>query len=205
VDGVPGAWVFSPGGSRMALSYPDRGEVVLMSGLPSTPKVESTVKLAAFDALALSDNGSLVYTTGNQLFTGDGQFLYGSDSLGLVAFEATRDSIVLFDAASSSLVEVGVSSMSNRVIAAGMTSAPDSLFAGVDRIYAGNSSAGNVSLVEYADGSTVLQSITTSARIVPSAVAGTMLASFDSNGPAWLVNTQGISFVPAIAVKPADQ
>jgi hypothetical protein len=200
--GVPSAWAFSPSGTRLALSYSDRGEVVLLSGLPSNPKIESSLKIAAFDSFAASDNGALVYAMGNQVFTSDGKLLYGSDALGPMAFEATRDAVVLFDAANSSLVEVSATDASSRVIATGL-GAQDSLFAGTDRIYAGNSAAGTVSFIEYADGSVTQQSVTVS-RIGPSAAAGTMLVSFDSDGPAWLVNTQGISFVPAI-VKQAVQ
>ena len=195
--GVPQAWAFSPSGSRMALSYPDRGEIVLLSGLPGSPKIEKTFAIASFDSFAAGDNGALAYSSGNQLFTGDGQFLYGSDSLGAMSFEAARDSIILFDSSTTSLVEVGVLSASSRVVAAGLATAPDTLFAGTDRIYAGNTAAGTVALIEYADGSIASQNVNVS-RIAPSAIAGTMLVSFDSDGPAWLVTAQGVSFVPAI-------
>jgi hypothetical protein len=195
--GVPQAWAFSPSGSRMALSYPDRGEIVLLSGLPGNPKIEKTLAIAAFDSFAAGDNGTLVYSSGNQLFTGDGQFLYGSDRLGAMSFAAARDSIILFDSAIASLVEVGVLNASSRVVATGLAAAPDTLFAGADRIYAGNTAAGTVSLIEYADGSIASQNVNVS-RIAPSAIAGTMLVSFDWNGPAWLIGVQGVSFVPAI-------
>jgi len=195
--GVPAAWAFSPTGSRLALSYPDRGAVVLLSGLPSTPKLEATLTIAAFDAFAAGDNGAFVYRTGNRMFTGDGHFLYESESLGPLAFEPGSDSVLVFDGSNSSLMEVGVTSASRRVVATGLAFTPKSLFAGRDRIYAGSSAAGTVALIEYADGSIASQSVNVS-RIVPSGIAGTMLVSFDSDGPAWLVNSQGVSFVPAV-------
>jgi hypothetical protein len=187
----------------LALSYPDSGTVVLWSGLPAAPKVEATLKIAQFDALAIGDSGALVYTSGNQIFTGDGQFLYESAALGVVAFEAGRDAVVAFDGSNSNLVEVGVGTASQKILAAGVA-APDSLFAGLDRMYAGYAAAGTVSLIEYADGATVSLNVSVS-RIVPSGIAGTMIVSYDSAGPAWLVNTQGIAFVPAILKQATNQ
>lgn len=194
VNGVPAAWAFSPSGSRFALFSADRGEVALISGMPNSPKVESTLKIAQMDSFVLADTGAFVYASGNRILNSDGGLIY--EAAGPMAFEPGSDRIVVFDAATSSLVEVSVGTGSTRVIAPAVA-APDRLFAGSDRLYAGDSVAGTVSLIEYADGSLVTQSVPVS-RIAPSAIGGTMVVSFDSDGPAWLVNSQGVSFVPAI-------
>ena len=195
--GAPRAWAFSPSGSRAALFYPDRSEVALVSGLPAAAKIESTLQIAQMDSFAIGDNGGFIYAAGNQVLNSGGGLLYESPgALGPIAFEAGRDNIVLFDGSSSSLVEIAVSSGSSRIIAR-VDGPIDQIFAGSDRIYVGDSVAGTVSLVEYADGSVVTQNVGVS-RIAPSAIAGTMLVSFDSDGPAWLVSAQGVSFVPAI-------
>ncbi len=192
--GVPAAWAFSPSGSRLALFSADRGEVALISGLPNSPKVESTLKIAQTDSFAMADTGTFVYTAGNRILNSDGGLVYAT--AGVMAFEPSSDQMVVFDAATSSLTEVSIGTGSARVIAAGVA-APDRLFAGSDRLYAGDSVAGTVSLIEYADGFSVTQSVPVS-RIAPSAISGTMVVSFDSDGPAWLVNSQGVSFIPAI-------
>jgi hypothetical protein len=201
--GVPSSWAFSPTGSRLALFYPNPGEVVLLSGLPAAPKLESTVKVAPFDSFAAGDNGGFVYSTGNRVFTGDGQLLYQSQgSLGPVAYEAGRDAIALFDGSNSSLMEVALAGAVARVIAAGVGTC-DQIFAAVDKVYTTSVAAGTVSIVDYVSGSINSLQVVASARIIPSAVAGTMLVSFESREPAWLVNAQGVSFVPAAAASQA--
>lgn len=193
-SGVPAAWAFSPTGSRVALSYPDQGLVMLVSGLPGTPKVESTLPIAQMDSFAVADSGAFVYALGNRILNSEGGLIY--DGSGLMAFEPGRDAVVLFDGSNGNLVEVEIGSGSTRVIVAAIA-APDRLFAGSDRVYAGDSVAGTVSLIEYADGSVVTQNVPVK-KIAPSGMAGTVMVGFDSDGPAWLVNSQGVSFVPAI-------
>ena len=192
--GTPTAWAFSPSGSRAALFYPDRGNVVLWSGLPGTPKLESTLRIAQMDSFAISDNGAFGYSAGGRILDSGGGLVYTTG--GTMAFEAGRDLIVLYDDANSTLVEVPVTGGSNRIIASGFD-APDQLLAGADRIYTANFAAGKVSLVEYADGSLSRQDVKVS-RLSQSAIRGTVLVSFDTNDPAWLVSSQGLSFVPAI-------
>jgi hypothetical protein len=194
---LPKSWAFSPTGSRLALFYPDLAEVVLLSGLPASPVLESTVKVALFDSFAAGDNGGFIYTSANQVFTGGGQLLYQSQgSLGPVAYEAGRDAIALFDGSNSSLEEVVLAGAVARVISTGIP-ACDQLFAAADKIYLTAASSGTVSIVDYADGSIISLKVAASARLIPSAVAGTMLVSFEAREPAWLVNAQGVSFVPA--------
>ena len=194
--GVPSAWVFSPSGSRMALFFADRGEVALVSGLPLSPKLDRTLKIGAFDAAAVGDSGGFIYSVEGRLYDSKSQFVYESAGLGTYAFAAGRDAIVMFDNATASLVELDLTSTSTRVIAAGFGT-PDRLFAASDKIYAGSSAAGTFWTIGYADGSVTEQSVPVS-RITPSGFLGTMLVSLDSEGPSWLVNAQGVSFVPAV-------
>lgn len=198
VSGVPAAWAISPSGSRLALFSADRGEVALISGMPTSPKLENTLKIAQMDSFVLADTGAFVYAVGNRILNADGGLIHASP--GPMAFEPASDRIVVFDAATSSLVEVSVGTGSTRVLASPVA-APDRLFAGSDRLYSGDSVAGTVSLIEYPDGSFATQSVTQNvpvSRIAPSAISGTMVVFFDSDGPAWLVNSQGVSFVPAV-------
>jgi hypothetical protein len=51
--------------------------------------------------------------------------------------------------------------------------------------------------VNLADGSIASENVRVT-KIVPSAVAGTMMVSSEAAEPAWLVNALGVSFVPAI-------
>jgi hypothetical protein len=197
VTGFAGSWAFSPSGARVALFYPDRNEVALVSGLPGSPQLDSTVKVAPFDSFAAGDNGGFVYASGNRVFTGNGQLLYAaSGTLGPVAYEAGRDVIALFDGGPSSLMEVGLANAGAQAIA-GNVGTPDRLFAAADRIYAGDSVAGKLSIVNTTDGSIASQSVRLT-RILPSTVAGTMVVSCEASEPAWLVNAQGVSFVPAL-------
>ena len=192
--GTPSAWAFSPSGGRVALFYPDRGNLVLMSGLPGSPKLDSTLRIAQADSFAISDNGAFVYSVGNRILTSDGGMVYQAS--GPMAFEAGRDLLVVYDGDNSALMEVAATGGSNRQIAGGVD-APDQLLASADRIYAANAATGIVALIEYADGSLSKQSVKVT-RLAQSAITGTVLVSFDTNDPAWLVNAQGISFVPAI-------
>ena len=192
--GTPSAWAFSPSGARVALFYPDRGNVVLLSGLPGSPKLDSTLRIAQADEFAISDNGVFVYTIGNRILKSDGGLVYQAS--GPMAFEAGRDLLVVYDSDSAALMEVAATDGSKRQIAGGMD-APDQLLASADRIYAANTATGTVALIEYADGSLARQNVKVS-RLSQSAITGTVLVSFDTNDPAWLVNAQGISFVPAI-------
>ncbi|HEY3743111.1 MAG TPA: hypothetical protein VGL53_24860 [Bryobacteraceae bacterium] len=196
VSGMPSSWAFSPTGARVALYFADRGEVALISGLPSSPALDSTVKVAPFDSFAAGDNGGFVYTSGNRVFTSSGQLLYkASGTLGPVAYETGRDAVVLYDG--GSLMEAGLTgSATPRSLAAGLT-ACDQMFASVDKIYASDSKAGTLSIVNYADGSVASQNVHVT-RIVPSAVVGTVVVSLEAAEPAWLVNAQGVSFVPAV-------
>jgi hypothetical protein len=104
---------------------------------------------------------------------------------------------VLFDGASASLVGVALVNPTPRVIAAGVGTC-DRLFATSETIYAGDSVAGTLTTVNYANGSVATQNVRVS-RIVPSRLPGTVAVSFDASEPAWLVNAQGVSFVPAAA------
>jgi len=200
--GVPTAWAFSPTGTRLALWNRALGQMTLVSGLPGAPRLESTLQIPQPDAFAIGDTGSLVYVTGGQIYTGSGQSLYQSLQLGPVAFEATRDAIVLFDGSNSSLLEIDLSNPSPRLIAAGFGT-PDHLFAASDQIFAGSSSGASVWTIDYATGLIAARNVSVS-RIVPCGIPGTMLVSYTSLGPAWLVNAQGVSFVPS-ALTPADQ
>jgi hypothetical protein len=201
-SGIPTAWAFSPSGSRLALFNRVLGTMTTFSGLPASPTLESTLQITQPDQFAISDNGSLVYVSGGQVYTGAGHSVYQSSALGPVAFEATRDLLVLFDSATGSLVEIDPSNPSPRSIANGFGT-PDLLFAASDRIYAGNTSGATVWTLDYSAGLVATQNVSVT-RIVPSGIAGTVLVSYTALGPAWLVNAQGVSFVPS-ALTPAAQ
>ena len=192
--GTPSAWAFSPSGTRVALFYADRGNVVVMSGLPGTPKLESTLRFAQLDSFAIGDNGAFVYAAGDRIMNSDGGLVYQAS--GPMAFEPGRDVLVVYDGANSNLVETAVAGASSRIIA-GSVDAMDRLFAGSDRVYAGNSTAGTLSSIDYSSGLIVTQNVAVS-RISPSSIQGTVLVSAEADGPAWLVNAQGVSFVPAV-------
>lgn len=196
VSGMPASWAFSPTGTRVALYFADRGEVALISGLPGNPSLDSTIKVAPFDSFAAGDNGGFVYASGNRVFTSSGQLVYAaSATLGPVAYETGRDAVVAYDG--GSLMEAALTgSVAPRALASGLA-ACDKLFASMDKIYASDSKAGTLSIVNYADGSVSSQNVRVT-RIVPSAVAGTVVVSLEAAEPAWLVNAQGVSFVPAV-------
>ena len=190
---LPASWAFSPMGARMALWYPDRGEVVLLNGLPENAKIVRTVKLAeAPDSLALSDAGAFVFTAGNRILdSGGGLIFEGASS---VAFETGGDLLVASNG--SSVVEINIGDGGKRLVTEGLDGV-DRLFADGKLVYAGNSAAGLVSLIGLADRSVTSRNVAVS-RIIPSAMQGTVLVSYDMDGPAWLVNGQGVSFVPAV-------
>ena len=195
--GTPSAWAFSPSGSRLALFYPDRGNVLLMSGLPANPKLESTVRVAQLDSFAISDNGILAYSADHKILNSGGGLIF--NAAGPFTFEPGRDSLILFDGVNSNLLEVAAAGAATRVIAGGIT-APDQILAGTDAIFLGNTSAGTVSLVAYSDGSISTRSVSVS-RFLSTSIAGTVLVSSDTDQPTWLVNAQGVSFVPAIVTQ----
>ena len=197
--GAPASWAFSPSGTQVALYYPERGSVLLMSGLPSTPTLGRTLAIAQLDSFAVSDSGSFVYSTGGRILNSDGGLIY--QTAGPMAFEAGRELLILFDGANSSLVEAKVAGASTRTIASGLDT-PDQLLAGADKAYAANSAAGTISVIDYADGSVVTRTAKIT-HLSQSALSGTVLVSFDTNDPAWLVNAQGLSFVPAIVPAPS--
>ncbi len=192
--GKPASWAFSPSGERVALFYPDRGNVVLMSGLPGSPKLEQTVRVAQVDSFALSDNGVLAYAVGDQVLNSDGGLIYRAS--GQLAFEPRTDLLVLFDAASSQLMEVAAVGASSRVLATGIT-AVDQLLASASAVYVGDVAGGTVLVVAFSDGSITTWNVSVS-KFVSTSIPGTVLVSFDTDQPAWLVNAQGVSFVPAL-------
>lgn len=191
---APASWAYSPSGTWLALYDAGSGQIRTYSGLPAAPKPEASLAAPAFDQLAISDAGAVVFAAGGSLTDKSGALLYQSNApLGPIAFAVARQQLYAFDAASGGLMEL---SNAPRVVAAGFGK-PDALYVS-DRAYAGDSASGVLWAVDLASGSATAITVPVS-RITGARLGGAVFVSLRGDSPVWLLNGSNLSFVPALA------
>ena len=186
------AAVFSPTGAAVAIRQGDVARVY--TGLPTRALAQGEFDVAAFDALAVSDDGVLAGAQGSAVMTLDAsgaKLRYRGSAAGPFGFFPASRSLVILDGAK--LIESSEGEV--RVIADGLDAA-QVLLAG-DVVTLASRDAARVWRVQRQTGAVAAIEVPDVTRLEPMRINGLLLLAAEAGQPAWLLTNEGVGFTPA--------